>query len=214
MTQPGTGLDRKGRWQPESGRGAGGFTLVEVLIVLAILGMLAVVVIAGVSGIFGRGGDQAYATDHGTIQSAVLLFYFDSHACDTNPPSDAWDSSEGAVSGHYYPTGTGMASDKSIDEILADASAVGETYSFPTEAIWMGLLCSSPSATSTHDIGSATPLLGEVGPYLSEVPASASGNNYPGASGSYTWVIARAGVVYGVYWDGSAWRAGSSGSYP
>lgn len=208
MTQRAARLDRKGR------RGNAGFTLVEVLIVLAILGMLAGVVITSISGMFRHGGDQAYATDQDTIQSAVLLFYFDAHACDTEPLSDAWDSSRSPVSGHYYPTSTGLATEKTIEEILAEANAAGSTYSFPGEAIWMGLLCDSPSPASSHSLSGAVPQLGENGPYLNEVPASAGSNNYAGAIGSYTWVIARAAVVHGVYWDGSAWQAGSSGSYP
>ncbi len=205
-----SGLTGKGK----SSRCEGGFTLVELLVVLAILGMLAGVVVTSISGMFRHGGDQAYATDRGTVQSAVLLFYFDGHACDTNPPGDAWDSTKDPVFGHYYPTSTGMLTGKDIEEIIEDANAAGSAYTFPAEAIWMGLLCNAPSPASIHDPGGAAPLPGESGSYLIEVPVSASSNNYTGATGTYTWVIDRAAVVYGVYWDGSAWQAGSSGSYP
>ena len=78
----------------------------------------------------------------------------------------------------------------------------------------MGLLYNPPSAVSIHDIDSAAPLAGEMGPYINEVPGSASSNNYSTSEGSYTWVVAKNGVVYGVYWDGFSWQEGFSGSYP
>ena len=191
-----------------------GFTLVELLMVLAILAVLAAVTLTSIAGAFERGGEKAFATDQKTMQSMVILFYYDGHACDTTPAGDSWDSTEDPVYGHYFPTSTGVAPDKTIVGILADANAAGSAYTFPTEAVWMGLLCNSPSATSTHDKDGASPLLGEKGPYMNEVPESASSNNHSTTSGSYTWVIAKNGIVYGVYWDGSAWREGFSGSYP
>jgi hypothetical protein len=143
----------------------------------------------------------------------VNLFYFDGHACDTDPPNGAWDSSKSPIGGHYYPTNTRASPDKSIVQILVDANAVGSTYTFPTEAIWMGLLYNSPSATSRHDKNGAAPLAGEMGPYLNEVPESASTNNYSTSTGAYTWVIAKGGAIYGVHWYGSNWREGFNGSY-
>ena len=176
--------------------------------------VLAAVVISSITGVFGRGGEQAYAAERKAIHLAVVLFFYDGHASDTSPVGDAWDSSKNPIAGHYHPTSTGSRPGKSIDEILAIASAVGKTYNFPTEAIWMGLLHNLPSPTSAHDKDGAAPLIGEGGPYLYELPKSASSNNYSTATGSYTWVIAKDGVVYGVYWDGSAWQEGYSGTYP
>jgi prepilin-type N-terminal cleavage/methylation domain-containing protein len=195
-------------------RGKRGFTLAELLVVMAITAVLAAVAVTSIAGVFQRGGEQAYYADRQTLQSVVHLFLYDGHACDTEPPGDSWDSSQSPVFGHYYPTSTGKAPDKSIYEILGDANAVGSAYTFPTEALWMGLLYNSPSAVSTHDKSSAAPLLGEIGPYINDVPESASSNNYSASSGSYTWVIDYYGVVYGVYWDGSSWQQGFSGTYP
>jgi prepilin-type N-terminal cleavage/methylation domain-containing protein len=197
-----------------SHRGDLGFTLVELLVVLAILAVLAAVAMTSIAGAFQQGGERAYAADCQTLQSAVHLFLYDRHACDTEPSGDSWDSTEDPVFGHYYPTSTGEAPNEGISGILGDANAVGSGYTFSTEAIWMGLLYNSPSVVSTHDRDGAAPLLGEIGPYINTVPESASSNNYSSSSGSYTWVIDRYGVVYGVYWDGSSWQHGFSGTYP
>ena len=208
--------DKSRQWWKGSRSFSGnrGFTLVEILIVLAILAVLSFMAITSIAFAFERGAEQAYATDLKTIQSVVSLFYHDGHACDTTPPADAWDSSANPVFGHYYPTSTGFPPDKTITEILADANATGSTYNFPGEAIWMGLLSNSPLAVSTHDRDGAAPLVGEMGPYFNGIPDSASSNNYSTACGSYTWVVAADQVVYGVFWDGSSWQVGFSGSYP
>jgi prepilin-type N-terminal cleavage/methylation domain-containing protein len=195
-------------------RGELGFTLVELLIVLSILAVLAAVAATSIAGAFQRSSEQAYAADRQILQSVVHLFLFDGHACDTEPPADSWDSTQDPVFGHYYPTSTGKAPNKSIYGILGDANAVGSAYPFFAEAVWMGLLYNSPAAVSTHDRDGAAPLLGEMGPYINDVPESASSNNYSSGSGSYTWVIDYYGVVYGVYWDGFSWQQGFSGTYP
>jgi prepilin-type N-terminal cleavage/methylation domain-containing protein len=191
-----------------------GFTLVELLVVLAILAVLAAVAVTSIAGVFQRGSEQAYYADRQTLQSVVHLFLYDGHVCDTEPPGDSWDSTQSPVFGHYYPTSTGKAPNKSIYQILGDANAVGSAYTFPTEALWMGLLYNSPSPVSTHDRDGAAPLLGEMGPYINDLPESASSNNYSTSRGSYTWVIDYYGIVYGLYWDGSSWQQGFSGTYP
>jgi prepilin-type N-terminal cleavage/methylation domain-containing protein len=218
MARPGIEL-KKSRNRPQlagerNHGGKQGFTLVELLVVLAILAVLAAVAVTSIAGAFQRGGEQAYYADRQTLQSAVHLFLYDGHVCDTEPPGDSWDSTQSPVFGHYYPTSTGKAPSKIIYEILEDANAVGSVYTFPTEAIWMGLLYNSPAAVSTHDRDGAAPLLGEMGPYINKVPESASSNNYSASSGAYTWVIDYYGIAYGVYWDGSSWQQGFSGTYP
>lgn len=56
-------------------REEGGFTLIEVLVVISILGVLAGIVVFAVSGISNRGQADACKTDRSTVQTAVQAYY-------------------------------------------------------------------------------------------------------------------------------------------
>ncbi len=58
-------------------RFSGGFTLVEILVVLALIGVLAMVVVPNLGGLVGRGSEQAYNSDRSAIQAAVDSYYTD-----------------------------------------------------------------------------------------------------------------------------------------
>lgn len=205
-----------------SNRKEKGFTLVELLIVLAILAVLAAVVIPSVTGMFGRGAEQALDTDSKTIQTSVATFFFDVH--DGSP----WETANGTA-GHYYPTAdgkvatTGGANPVDIATLLTAANAAGANYfnNAPagTGALWMGLLVNAPDAAGgTENSTVAAPITGEKGPYLQEMPKSASAKNGSAMSppGTYTWVVVKEAKVYPLYWDSSAslWKQGSAGTYP
>ena len=61
------------------GRGHGGFTLIELMVVMALLVVLAGVVVGGVTGTTDVGRDTAATADKSTIQSAVDRYYSDAN---------------------------------------------------------------------------------------------------------------------------------------
>ena len=97
-------------------KGEGGFTLVELLIVILILGAIATVVILNIGGFFGMGECEGYCTEKYNLQTAVIgsmaannntvpsnLAALDdfllggSAALKFDWPDPSWDTSDGEV---------------------------------------------------------------------------------------------------------------------
>ncbi|HET7486564.1 MAG TPA: ABC transporter substrate-binding protein [Acidimicrobiales bacterium] len=66
-------MERIGRWRLRAGNG--GFTLVELLVVIVILGVLAAVVVFAVTGVRDRGASSAFKTDVATLHTAEEAYY-------------------------------------------------------------------------------------------------------------------------------------------
>lgn len=226
-----------------------GFTLVELMIVIAILGILTAVVFASVSGAVGRGGEQALDADKEIIQNVSVAFYADPHA-GFNAANGAWmDAAEVDNAGHYHPTAIGRAAGHHLTRVTSvvdergnplvydiAAFAPADDDDISAHAIWMGLLVNAPGAESlvgggvdgttlTERYDAVSPLDQEAGPYLNEMPESASALNGSASPGQYTWVVGNNGTVFPVYelqnYDppgpmdvGDYWFAGFSRSYP
>ncbi|MFC2068192.1 hypothetical protein ACFLTP_04210, partial [Chloroflexota bacterium] len=169
-----------------------------------------------IAGMFERGSEQSFKADRSVIRNAVALFFFDVHKYDA---TNGWNEESG-VAGHYYPTINGMLVTTNLTDLLvaANSSPTPQNYfnNGSNNSIWMGLLVNTPGSADLSNPEShinSSPLNGETGPYLNEIPQSSSINN-GNSNGTYTWVVAKDGVVGVVHWDGSKWQVGFSGSYP
>ena len=81
----------------------------------------------------------------------------------------------------------------------------------------MGLLVNTAGAGGAETADGAKPLAGEKGPYLQEMPKSASTNNGNTNTppGTYTWVVVAEAKVHAIYLDDAGvWQEGSAGTYP
>lgn len=191
-----------------------GFTLIEVIMSLAILSTLGSIVVPQVSGIFSYGSEQAWKIDAKNIQQTVTVFYVDGHRYDA---IYGWNEASGTA-GHYYPTANGQASRYDTAMLIVAANNVANPQRYfdngANGAIWMGLLVNQPgfSDASNPEIpGGSSPVSGEYGPYLNEIPKSSSAGNGNAGSGPYTWVVAKDGKVSALYWDRGEWHQGFTG---
>src|SRR4051794_21494655 len=137
-------------------REEGGFTLIELMIVIVILGVLAGIVLFAVGGITDRGTSAACKTDVSTIQTGVEAYYAkkgvyppDLVPSLTNPAGGLnntqflkWDSSF---------TNTVSASDKGTGGMTRQGQGYTIVYQGPaTGEVWVAPgTGSTPTATTT-----------------------------------------------------------------
>ncbi len=133
-------------------RKQGGFTLVEILIVLAVLGILAAVVVPNLTGFLGRGKDRSYTADQNTLQSAVNAYYTDTLA---RPGKGAKyptvNGSGGTAGSNTYVNMTHLVSGNYLTSVPTSSSTDNPggsagTYSWYVDA--NGLVQSSPTYVS------------------------------------------------------------------
>ena len=219
-----------------------GFTLVELLLVVLILGMLAAIVVVNVAGLVGRGERETYESDEKTIQTAVSAFYADIHAYSSNggwneqgnytsvhnypTESGTYYYIDGADEFSVYLGREDTVNGYNLRVVMRqDKDGSPPTDATTTDvaaaAIWMSLLTNGPGEGDETGLGTDvvpgdanSPQQGEQGPYLNPLPKSCSWDNSSRASGSFTWIVAEYGRVYGVFESGGVWYAGFGGRYP
>ena len=89
--------------------GEGGFTLIELMIVIVILGILAAIVVFAVGGITDRGETSACKANVKTTEVAVEAYYakVGSYATDIDDATHSATTLVGAGFLHSAPSGTG-----------------------------------------------------------------------------------------------------------
>ena len=100
-------------------KGEGGFTLVELLIVILILGAIAAVVVLNIGGFFGMGECEGYCTEKYNVQTAIIAYMAEN---DNTVPTQLSDLDA------YFMGGSGAlkfgwaATDWDAQGVLSDAS--------------------------------------------------------------------------------------------
>ncbi|MDP2662773.1 MAG: type II secretion system protein [Dehalococcoidia bacterium] len=124
----------------------GGFTLVEILIVLAVLGILAAVVAPNLTGFLGRGKDQAYVADQGVLQAAVNSYYTDTLAA-RGSKYPTVNGTAGAAGANTYINMTHLVSGNYLTGVPLSASGNnpgGSSGSYSWYVFSTGVVTSTP----------------------------------------------------------------------
>jgi len=132
-------------------RNEGGFTLIEILVVLAVLGIMAAVVVPNMTGFLGRGKDRAYETDRRVLQASVDAYYTDTLARPGTPKYPTGNGSGGSAGTNTYINASHLVSGKYLREAPQSAGsnngASGSgSYSWYVDAD--GLVQSAPAYAS------------------------------------------------------------------
>jgi type IV pilus assembly protein PilA len=90
-------------------KGEGGFTLMELLIVIAILGVLAAVVVMNIGGFLGKGEVEAANAELHSMQTAVMAIMADAGRSDITAATGITQGSSITVGGTAYPLSTYLA---------------------------------------------------------------------------------------------------------
>jgi prepilin-type N-terminal cleavage/methylation domain-containing protein len=132
-------------------RKEGGFTLIEILIVLAVLGILMAVVVPNLTGFLGRGKDRAYESDRRVLQAAVDAYYTDTLARPGTPKYPTGNGTGGAAGTNTYINMTQLVQGKYLRDVPQSASSdnpggSGGSYSWYVDS--NGLVQSVPTYVS------------------------------------------------------------------
>ncbi len=134
-------------------RKEGGFTLIEILIVLAVLGILAAVVVPNLTGFLGRSKDRSYEGDKNVLQAAVNAYYTDTLARPGKPKYPTVNGTSGSASANTYINVTHLVSGNYLNAVPQSAStdnpgyaSSGGSYSWYVDT--NGIVTSAPTFTA------------------------------------------------------------------
>ena len=211
----------------------GGFTLLEIIVVVAILGILASILWPNVVGLLDRADEASVDSDTAAVTRATSRFKIDRHKGPDG--TNKWGQ---AAARRLYPTEDGKVGDIELNVSVEDPDAplnfridqhvagpgtgtVATDTDIANSLAWLGLLVNEPfndSSAKQQARGEASPQDLERGEYLPAFPASAhSANTEQDGGGSFTagdfrYVVLHNGKVAAAYKSGATWYARSQGA--
>jgi prepilin-type N-terminal cleavage/methylation domain-containing protein len=135
----------------------GGFTLLELLVVVAIIGIITALVLVALSSARNKGGDAAVKSNLATVRSRAEIFY--SENSESYLPPGGSTRTKVACPVYVGPTGTNIFTyDKTIADAIAEAKLRGSgvtscVNSATTWAVAVGLKTNSGQSWCVDSTG-------------------------------------------------------------
>ena len=207
---------------------SGGFTLIELVVVIAILAVLSAIIVPKVTGFLSRADNVSVTAEVRAVQDASNFFKLDLH----KGPDGSFEWGQENV-GHFFPTEDGLVGDLELNPDEEDPDRPGNKRidkhklgigtngaagdgEIDDALVWIGLLVNEPddeSGSAQQTTGDARPQGGEDGEYLKDFPINAHPDNTErDGGGSYTdgafhFVLLHNEIVVAAYESDGTWYA-------